>query len=499
MRRTDTRTRRRHSRDPGRERTDEKRATGSTTESGSEHRSDAGDRSDPVSALHAAVGNQTVNDEAVEELHERGELQAKLAVSQPGDAAEREAERVADEVLTPRSTEDERRADDVETPELRRSAGSGGGGGSVSGDHEGRIRSALTGGQPLPASTQSFFEERFGQGFSDVRVHTGPQADEAAGSIDAEAFTLGSDIAFSRGAYQPGTSEGRQLLAHELTHVVQQGGATASRTRVSRALPGPGGRAGAANRDVALEDARQADAIERGADLAGAGSQDESVSADVEAALSTASNLETVLGTTIDVAALFGAEAGAATTATGYSALGSMGALAAIAGPVMFGVGAMLSWADALSADEQVTAVASGAYTTMHIARGEQVPPPPPTEEYDYSDNSAAWHDAAEKVRKNFRQMADSGGEGARNLVNAMTALNRGQAHIKLNQIYQQSVDEQLTASFLGLPAASRKAEAARSIFLLWPIDLGVKMRDVEETNRQIYPEGHAKHPGSGE
>jgi len=469
----------------------------------SERRSASGTRSDPVGALHAAVGNQAVGDHAasdqlVEELHERGALQAKLAVSQPGDAAEREAERVADEVLTPRAAEGERDGNGA-TPELQRSAGSGGGE-SVSGDHERQLRSSLTGGQSLPASTQSFFEERFGHDFSDVRVHTGPEAGEAAQSIDAEAFTLGSDIAFAPGAYQPGTNGGKQLLAHELTHVVQQGGANAARNRVSRALPGPHGPSPvAANAEVALEDAQQADAVDQGASLAGAGSRDDSLSADAEAALSTASNLETVLGTTIDVAGLFGAEFGAATTATGYSALGTMGAMAAIAGPVMFGVGAMLSWADALSADEQVTAVASGAYTTMHIARGEQVPPPPPTEEYDFSENSAAWNDAAEKVREEFRQMAESGGEDARNLINAMTALNRGEAHIKLNRIYQQSVDEQLTASFFGLPAASRKAEAARSIFLFWPIELGVKMRDVEETNRQIYPEGHAKHPGSSD
>ena len=172
MRRTDTRTRQRRSRDRGRERTDEKRATGSTTESESASQSDTETRSDPVGALHAAVGNQAVSDEAVEELHERGELQAKLAVSQPGDAAEREAERVADEVLGPRSTEDGSREEtDVETPDLRRSAGSGSGGGSVSGDHEGQIRSALTGGQPLPASTQSFFEERFGQTYAEATGH----------------------------------------------------------------------------------------------------------------------------------------------------------------------------------------------------------------------------------------------------------------------------------------------------------------------------------------
>jgi hypothetical protein len=167
------------------------------------------ERPGTVESLQRNLGNQ-----AVQELHERGELQAKLAVSEPHDPAEREAEWVADKVLTPRATE--------ETPVLRRSADAGESE-SATGGRERRLRSSLTGGQPLPASTQSFFEKRFGHNFSDVRVHTGPQANEAAKSINATAFTLGSDIAFARGAYQPGTSGGRRLLAHELTHVVQQG------------------------------------------------------------------------------------------------------------------------------------------------------------------------------------------------------------------------------------------------------------------------------------
>jgi len=77
-------------------------------------------------------------------------------------------------------------------------------------------------GRPLSVSTKSFFEGRMGSDFSDVRVHTGPKADQAARSIDARAFTLGSDVVFRSGEYRPDTQEGKRLLAHELTHVVQQ-------------------------------------------------------------------------------------------------------------------------------------------------------------------------------------------------------------------------------------------------------------------------------------
>jgi outer membrane protein OmpA-like peptidoglycan-associated protein len=89
-----------------------------------------------------------------------------------------------------------------------------------------QIESVTSGEKPLPPAVQSFFEPRFGRDFSDVSVHTDSKADEAARSIDAEAFTHGNDIVFKSGAYRPNTEGGRELLAHELTHVVQQGHAT---------------------------------------------------------------------------------------------------------------------------------------------------------------------------------------------------------------------------------------------------------------------------------
>jgi hypothetical protein len=80
------------------------------------------------------------------------------------------------------------------------------------------------GGTPLPAAVRAYFEPRFGRDFSAVRTHTGPAAAAAAEQIDAHAFTLGRDIAFSHGAFSPATAEGRRLIAHELAHVVQQEG-----------------------------------------------------------------------------------------------------------------------------------------------------------------------------------------------------------------------------------------------------------------------------------
>jgi len=78
------------------------------------------------------------------------------------------------------------------------------------------------GGEPLNERTRAFMERRFGQEFNDVRVHTDSAAEDAARQFHARAFTTGRDIYFGTGRYQPHTREGEHLLAHELTHVVQQ-------------------------------------------------------------------------------------------------------------------------------------------------------------------------------------------------------------------------------------------------------------------------------------
>jgi hypothetical protein len=77
-------------------------------------------------------------------------------------------------------------------------------------------------GQSLDAETRAFMEPRFGHDFSRVRVHTGARAVESTRAVNALAYTVGQDVVFGAGQYVLGTSEGKRLLAHELTHTVQQ-------------------------------------------------------------------------------------------------------------------------------------------------------------------------------------------------------------------------------------------------------------------------------------
>lgn len=80
-----------------------------------------------------------------------------------------------------------------------------------------------TSGQPLAESTRAFMEPRFGYEFSHVRVHADRLANDSAEAVNAHAYTVGSNIVFGAGRYAPGTAAGDALLAHELTHVIQQG------------------------------------------------------------------------------------------------------------------------------------------------------------------------------------------------------------------------------------------------------------------------------------
>jgi hypothetical protein len=92
----------------------------------------------------------------------------------------------------------------------------------VSSNIESGINSLKGKGSPLPDSTRLYFEPVFGMDFSRVRVHSNPEASQTAESINANAFTYGNDIVFAKDRYSPGSSTGQKLLAHELTHVVQQ-------------------------------------------------------------------------------------------------------------------------------------------------------------------------------------------------------------------------------------------------------------------------------------
>lgn len=160
-----------------------------------------------------------------------GPIQAKLKVGAVNDPLEHEADRVADQVMRMPAPEVlvaaappqvSRKCAECEEQEKlqRKSAGLAEAPGSEAPAivHE-VLRSP---GQPLDAATRDYFEPRFGCDFSDVRVHTDARAADSARAVQARAYTVGSDVVFENARFAPFTSEGRSLLAHELTHVVQQ-------------------------------------------------------------------------------------------------------------------------------------------------------------------------------------------------------------------------------------------------------------------------------------
>jgi hypothetical protein len=99
------------------------------------------------------------------------------------------------------------------------------------------VRDVLnTPGQPLDAETRSVMEPRFGYDFSGVRVHADAKADQSAKSVSANAYTAGSHMAFASGRYAPSSRGGQQLIAHELTHVVQQASGPVASTQVAEGL-----------------------------------------------------------------------------------------------------------------------------------------------------------------------------------------------------------------------------------------------------------------------
>lgn len=95
------------------------------------------------------------------------------------------------------------------------------------------IRSLSGGGRPLAETERNFFEPRFGVDFSQTRIHTDSRANALARSVDARAFTLGQDVVFGAGEFRPESHAGKRLMAHELTHVLQQSHTQGS-DRISR-------------------------------------------------------------------------------------------------------------------------------------------------------------------------------------------------------------------------------------------------------------------------
>jgi hypothetical protein len=161
-------------------------------------------------------------------------IQAKLAASSPGDACEREADRVSEQVMRMPEPQLQRDGTSGESYAKRQTAQPGQEPLRVHtnrvGTSESRqiaapaiLQEALRSpAQSLNTTTRAFMASRFGNDFSHVRVHTGGEAADAARAVRARAYTLGRDIVFGAGEYSPATRDGKQLLAHELTHVIQQ-------------------------------------------------------------------------------------------------------------------------------------------------------------------------------------------------------------------------------------------------------------------------------------
>ncbi len=186
-------------------------------------------------------------------------IQRKMTLSNPGDKLEREADSMAERVMrmpapaAPAKEELQRQADDrlqrgatpqeqvkrkeeeklrkapqpeeslnrKEEEKLQRKEGDGTS--TVDAGTQSAVRSGATGGEPLSSGTRSFMEPRFGADFGGVRVHSDEQSARLGGQLAARAFTYQNHVFFARDQYQPETGAGRRLLAHELSHTVQQG------------------------------------------------------------------------------------------------------------------------------------------------------------------------------------------------------------------------------------------------------------------------------------
>jgi hypothetical protein len=237
----------------------------------------AGARSDEQRADMALHLQRTYGNRYVQRLMESIGMRAKLTVSQPGDVYEQEADRVADAVTKALTSGTQRQAEEEEEelqakPTLQRQAEeeeeleeeepiqaksliqrqeeeeeeeevqtqqAENKLAAVSNSMETRIDAARLNGKPMSASVRASLEPQFGIDLGDVRIHSDAESDKLSQQLEAKAFTTGRDIFFRDSAYQPDTDSGKQLIAHELTHVVQQVGQAEMKPRVQRDDDGP--------------------------------------------------------------------------------------------------------------------------------------------------------------------------------------------------------------------------------------------------------------------
>ena len=193
-------------------------------------------------------------------------VQTKLKVGSPDDVQEREADAVADKVMASEDETIQRKctqcaqeepekqdAPEAEPEEVQRKETAAAPAASGASLPAGR-----GGGQPLASSHRAFFEPRLGTNLGQVRVHADGEAARLSAGLAARAFTVGSDVYFGAGEYQPYSNTGRRLIAHELAHVMQQRGEEPTVRRelltVHAQRPGPGTSTGHAF--VTMEDAQ---------------------------------------------------------------------------------------------------------------------------------------------------------------------------------------------------------------------------------------------------
>ncbi len=208
--------------------TPERKPTTATSDRASASRPSSGSFGD-LHAMQRAIGN-----------HAMGELlrappvppfaQAKLTVGAPNDAHEREADSVAQAITSAPPSAPLKapckcggRCSACKKPDAAIQRATVQGTSPKATLDTSSVLAGLGAGEPLDTAARAFFEPRFGVDFSHVRVHTGDRAARSADSIHAHAYTAGRDIVFGEGRYAPHSHEGQRLLAHELTHVVQQG------------------------------------------------------------------------------------------------------------------------------------------------------------------------------------------------------------------------------------------------------------------------------------
>ena len=169
-------------------------------------------------------------------------IQYKLSVGAVDDPMEAEADAMADKVMRmPEQNFIQRKCSHCEEEEARRKplasfiqrkateATT-----TVTNAVNNQIQATRGGGHHMPANTKTFMESRFGTDFSSVRIHSGTYASQLANDLNAQAFTVGNDIYFNNGKFSPESYHGRHLLAHELTHTIQQEHAGSANNSISR-------------------------------------------------------------------------------------------------------------------------------------------------------------------------------------------------------------------------------------------------------------------------